>query len=93
MIAKPSEEGNCTNWFMPNATESLGWTAGGGRDLGAAIPPSAEDLRERILSTAAFLSAAGVFAAWREKFCICWLCESRAASPWATMPRSLLRFM
>ena len=49
MIAKPSEDGNCTNWFMPNATESLGWTAGGGKAIGAGIPPSAEDLRERIL--------------------------------------------
>ena len=28
MIAKPSDDGNCTNWFMPNATESLTGTAG-----------------------------------------------------------------
>ena len=23
MMAKPSDDGNCTNWFMPNATESF----------------------------------------------------------------------
>ena len=79
MIAKPSDDGNCTNWFMPKATESLTGVVGI-RSVGCGAD-RAGCLR---------FAPAGTLRGMPEA---AWLCERRAASPCETMPRSALRLM